>query len=212
MKITIAKTLALLFTLSFATSTNAQESNTGVTVGRNGTGATASFDGLFGIAKTKVKSGDIDVGRGLAIGVGQNGLTLSHTIGGGKHGVGLGHTMQLNIGENGTHFGHGAIVSQGGQNQFVQLGSQTTTRNGVPQGGNVLNGFGQNNQAFSQSQTVRRPVYNHFNQQRFPANQGQFRANHQQRPYGQQFQRPMQQYRPQNVYAQGTQRHSYYRN
>jgi hypothetical protein len=114
--------------------------------------AGASFDGLLGHATSTASRGDVDTGHGFSVGLGQNGITLSNSIGVGKEGIaGIGHNVQLNLNRNGMHVSRGAVISRGGETQQLRVGGQTRTIGGRPTGGSQVIGSGSNSRGFSNS-------------------------------------------------------------
>ena len=84
--------------------------------GRSGSAAaTAQYTGDAGLARTQTRTGRINIARGLAVGVDENGLSLSfsHALAG-KRGPAYSGTFNLSIGRDGQVAGsYGGAVSRG---------------------------------------------------------------------------------------------------
>ncbi|MHB8903046.1 MAG: hypothetical protein ACYC6Y_30160, partial [Thermoguttaceae bacterium] len=127
----------------------------GVDVGPGHAGATAGYDAPQGIARTESQVGTVNVGRGLAVGFGPNGLTVSHSIGvSGQQGVGAAHNFNMSIGRDGTHVSQGGTYTVGG-NTRVLAGGETYIGSGQVGGGSYTGGYGFDTQSWSRSQTRR---------------------------------------------------------
>jgi len=133
----------------------AQGSSSWVDVGRGHANAGAATDAPFGIARSESRAGDVNLGRGLAVGFGPNGLTLSHSIGLQDHGLGLGHTFNLSVGPDGTHVGQGGVLSVGSNSQ-VFTGGNTRIDQFGPRGGSYAGGTGRFTRAWSRNRVWRR--------------------------------------------------------
>lgn len=133
----------------------AQGSSSWVDVGPGHANAGAATDAPFGIARSESRVGDVNLGRGLAVGFGPNGLTLSHSIGLQDHGLGLGHTFNLSVGPNGTHVGQGGVLSVGPNSQVFTGGNTRIDRFG-PRGGSYAGGTGRFTRAWSRNRVWRR--------------------------------------------------------
>ncbi len=127
----------------------------GVDVGPGHAGATAGYDAPQGIARTESRVGQVSMGRGFALGLGPDGLSLSHSIGvSGQHGVGVAHNFNLSIGQDGTHVSHGGVQTIGG-NTRVLAGGETHIGSGQIQGGSYSSGYGHDTRVWSNSRTRR---------------------------------------------------------
>jgi hypothetical protein len=100
-------------------------------LGRSGSaGATASYDGEdggIGFAKTRTKTGQISLARGLAVGFDRDGIDISfsHAIAG-KVGPAYAGTLNLSIGLDGHVSGsYGGALAQGGQTRSAEAGGST---------------------------------------------------------------------------------------
>jgi len=145
---------ATLIALSVAPAVSqAGDASTWVNLGAGFANAGAVANAPFGIARTDSRVGHVNFGRGLAVGMGPNGLSLSHTIGVQDNGFGVGHTFQLSVGPNGTHVGHGGVVTHGA-NSRVFTGGQTHISPRGPQGGTYAGGTGWHTNAWSRNQTT----------------------------------------------------------
>jgi hypothetical protein len=148
---TIATLVAAL--LLTAADASAQSAGSWVDIGRGGAGAGGSANGMFQIVKSRSSSRNGgQFGHGFALGAGPNGIAISNSIGAGGGPLGAAHNMNLNIGQNGTHFSHGGVVSQGG-NRRVISGGQTGVQNGQVYGGSSSTGFSNQTRAYSRSNT-----------------------------------------------------------
>ena len=148
---------ALLVVSLAASNVRAEGASSWVDVGPGHANAGASYDAPLGIAQSESRVGDVNMGRGLAIGFGPNGFTLSHSIGVQDNGVAFGHNVQLSIGPNGTHVSHGGVVTAGGNSQVITGGETQIDRFGA-RGGNYAGGSGWQTQAWSESRTQPGPL------------------------------------------------------
>ncbi len=146
----------LVFTLT-PLAALAEGSDTWVEIGPGSANAGASTDAPFGIARTGTRVGRVNVGRGLAVGMGPNGLTLSHTIGVGQNGLGAAHNFNMSIGREGTNIGHGAVVTAGPGSRVIAGGNTRIDRFG-PRGGSRAGGTGPYTRAWTESRTRRTPL------------------------------------------------------
>jgi hypothetical protein len=126
-----------------------------VDVGRGHADALAGYNAPAGIARTESRVGNVSLARGLAIGYGPNGISLSHSIGVAGHHVGTAHNFQLSVGPNGTHVGRSGVVTTGGNTRVI-AGGDTASEPGVPHGGNFATGYGRRTEAWSQSEVYKR--------------------------------------------------------
>lgn len=122
-----------------------------VDVGRRHAEAQAGYTGPAGIARTESRVGAVSLGRGLAVGYGPGGISLSHTIGVSSRGVGTAHSFQLSVGPDGTHVGRSGVVTAGGNTRVIAGGDTSRGPDGA-QGGNFAAGYGRHTEAWSQSQ------------------------------------------------------------
>lgn len=152
--------LAAVLATSFTASAMAQSASTDAGVWQGGAGGNATADGFWQHAQSESKVGKVNMGRGFAVGLGPNGLSLSHSIAVGKGPLAVGHNLNMTIGQNGTHVSEGGVVSTGGQTSANVGGS---TQGGLNLGGGSnASGNGWNTNAWSNSQTNRR--YQSFGQ------------------------------------------------
>jgi hypothetical protein len=126
-----------------------------VDVGRGHAGATAGYDAPQGLARTETHVGRVSLGRGLALGLGPEGLSLSHTIGVSGHRAGAAHNFQLSIGPNGTHVSRGGTVTRGGNTRVV-AGGETYSGPGPVRGDSFAGGFGRRSRAWARSRAWHR--------------------------------------------------------
>jgi hypothetical protein len=126
-----------------------------VDVGPGHAGATAGYDAPEGFARTESRVGQVSLGRGLALGLGPDGLSLSHTVGVSGPRAGAAHNFQLSIGRDGTHVSHGGAVTRGG-NTRVLAGGETYVAPGHVRGDSYSGGFGHHTRAWARSQVWRR--------------------------------------------------------
>lgn len=152
------KTLLAICLVSLPTFAMAQSAETGVDVGPGHAGATAGADGdiwSFGDTTSHVDGGG-SFASGVAIGVGQDGVSFSHSVGANGGGVGVGHNINMTIGRDGTHVSNGGVTTQGG-NTRVQVGGGSGQYPGGIGGGSNATGWGNNTNAWSNSNTQRFP-------------------------------------------------------
>ncbi len=138
--------------LFFPVASGAQDSWSRVDVGRRHARADAGTSAPRGIARTETRVGRVNLGRGLAVGYGPNGVSLSHSIGVNHGGVGTAHNFQMSVGPHGTHVGHGGVVTSGGNSRVITGGESWTGRGGAG-GGNFATGHGRRSDTWSRSST-----------------------------------------------------------
>lgn len=150
--------LALSFVAIVQTASFAQWADTGVDVGPGHAGATAGANGdIWQWTDTQSRVGGAgSFGQGVAIGVGRNGVSFSHSIGANGGGAGVGHNINMTIGRNGSHVSHGGVTSRGG-NSRVQVGGGSGQQFGGISGGSTATGWGRNTNTWSNSNTQRFP-------------------------------------------------------
>jgi hypothetical protein len=124
-----------------------------VDLGRRHASAEASYSGPAGMARTDTRVGRVNFARGLAVSYGPQGISLSQSIGVSRGPVATAHNFQLSVGPDGTHVGHGGVVSRGGDTRVI-TGGHTSTGPGGPHGGNFATGNGRHTQAWSRSQST----------------------------------------------------------
>ena len=162
MRTTIACGAISLVLLLLSSTASANEAYSQVDVGRRHADAQAGYDAPAGIARTESRVGNVSLGRGLAIGYGPNGISISHSIGvAGRH-IGTAHNFQLTVGPNGTHVGRSGVVTTGGNTRVI-AGGDTASGPGVPHGGNFATGYGRRIEAWSQSEVHARRASVHRN-------------------------------------------------
>jgi len=129
--------MAILFGSTMTAAVMAGEATTSAYAGNSGrnggtVAATAHYDGAdggVGLARTQTRSGEVNLARGLALGVDENGLdfSFSHAIAT-PHGPAYAGTLNLSIGRNGDVSGsYGGVLSQGGAVRNAQAGGTTRT-------------------------------------------------------------------------------------
>ncbi len=129
--------LAMAMALSLVAGTAlAGEASTSATAGSNGTaGATASYNGNGnGIARTDTRSGPVSIGRGLAFGIDEHGLSLStsHAVAT-RFGPAVAGSMNVSIGFDGSlASSHANSVSRGGFAREASAGGSTRVGHGGP--------------------------------------------------------------------------------
>ena len=135
----------------------AQGASTIVDVGPGFAGSDATASGRWTHTDTESRVGSNgSMARGLAIGAGPNGLSLSHSIGVNHGGVGLGHNLNLSIGRGGTHVSHGGVKSVGGNSRIIAGGGTQQNFGGISgrvRGGSTVTGFGNRTQNHSGART-----------------------------------------------------------
>lgn len=148
-------TSALLIVATFATCSFAQSANTGVDVGPGYAGANAGATGSiwqWADTTSKVKNGT-SFGQGVAVGVGRNGISFSHSLGANGGGLGVGHNLNMTIGRNGTHVSRGGVRTQGGNSRVVVGGGSGQLPGRRIYGGSTATGYGNRTNAWSNSRT-----------------------------------------------------------
>jgi hypothetical protein len=131
-----------------------------VDVGRHHADAQAGYDAPAGFARTESRVGNVSLGRGLAIGYGPNGISISHSIGvAGRH-LGTAHNFQLSVGPSGTHRGRSGVVTRGGNTRVI-VGGDTAVGPVRPYGGSFATGYGRHIQARSSSEVRTRRAAAH---------------------------------------------------
>lgn len=136
----------------------AQWADTSVDVGPGHAGATADANGeiwSFGDTTSHV-DGNGSFASGVAIGVGHDGISFSHSVGANGGGMGVGHNINMTIGRDGTHVSQGGVTTQGG-NTRVEAGGGSGRYGGGLRGGSNVRGWGNNTNAWSNSNTQRFP-------------------------------------------------------
>ncbi|HUW82509.1 MAG TPA: hypothetical protein VMZ31_06875 [Phycisphaerae bacterium] len=98
-----------------------------VTNGRSGNGsamATAEYEGVVGLARTRTETGNVTLARGLAVGFDEDGLSvsLSHGVAS-RRGPAYAGTFNLAINTNGQVSGsYGGVLSRGGSSRSAMAG------------------------------------------------------------------------------------------
>ena len=98
---------------------------------RDGTAsATASYDGDIGFARTRSKSGRVNVARGIAVGFDRDGLSLSVSNAiAGRRGPAIATNFNLSIGLDGqVSHSSGLAVADGSSQRTVSAGGETHAR------------------------------------------------------------------------------------
>ncbi len=99
---------------------------------RDGASATANFTGDTGFARTDTRSGRVNIGRGLAVGVDENGVSLSVSNAiATRHGPAVGATFNMTVGRDGVSTSNGVSVARGGHDRSVRAGGETGTDRGL---------------------------------------------------------------------------------
>jgi len=100
-----------------------------VTNGRSGNGsamATAEYEGTVGLARTRTETGKVTLARGLAVGLDEDGLSvsLSHGVAS-RRGPAYAGTFNLAINTNGQVSGsYGGALSRGGSSRSATAGGR----------------------------------------------------------------------------------------
>jgi len=138
MKRTTTYTIAILFGSRATAAVMAGEGTTSASASggrRSGTAAaTAHYDGAdggAGVARTRTRTGEVNLARGVAIGIDEDGLdfSFSHAIAT-RYGPAYAGTFNLSIGRDGDVSGsYGGVLSQGGAVRNAQAGGSTRTDN-----------------------------------------------------------------------------------
>lgn len=144
--------LAALFSCASALASDA-ETTASATGGRGRTGsatATAHYEGDVGFARADTRTGAVNVARGVAVGVDENGLSLSLSLAlAPLGGPALATNLNFSLGTNGevaTSIGN--VVASGGINRAVTVGgrssatpygaSATSLASGSTRGGGIV--------------------------------------------------------------------------
>lgn len=147
--------LAFLSLALLSMTANAQSAGTWVDVGPGHAGAGGSATGQFQHVDTDSRVGPMgSVARGVAVGAGPNGLSISHSIGVNMGGRGTAQNFNLSIGPNGTHVSRGNVNSTGGNSRVIAGGSSNVGSPwNNPSGGSYATGYGRNTVAQTHAQT-----------------------------------------------------------
>jgi hypothetical protein len=154
---------------------------------RNGTAtATAHYDGKVGFARTNTQSGQVNLARGVAVGIDKSGVSLSvsNAVAPGR-GPAVATTFNLSIDRNGQiSKSRGTSVSEGPIHRSATAGGSVSTgRHGgaaTAFAAGKTDRFGRV-QATSSSQTVRPARY--VEMRRYPARQVQVHSSREVRRY-----------------------------
>jgi len=107
--------------------TSAQANNS--IYGNSGASATARYEGDVGFANTRTRSGEVSIARGVAVGVDEDGISLSasHAVSN-RSGVGLAGNFNMTIGRDGqVAVSGGNTLSLGRRGQSADAGGATGT-------------------------------------------------------------------------------------
>jgi len=131
MKRLMTTTIMLLLGPVGMTATLGSEAATqaSVTNGRGGNGsamATAEYEGVAGLARTRTETGKITLARGLAVGFDEDGLSVSVSHGAAsRRGPAYAGTFNLAINTNGQVSGsYGGVLSRGGSSRSATAGGR----------------------------------------------------------------------------------------
>ncbi len=160
----LEKVIACFILVAAPAAANAQGAGTAVDVGPGHAAASGSASGQWQLVDSSSRVGNgTSFGNALAVGAGPNGLAISHSVGVNGGGGGAAHNFNLAIGAGGTHVSNGGVVTAGGDSRVIASGS--AEHGFAPQGGSTVGGFGNNTQAYSNSQTT--PAFRNFGPQTF---------------------------------------------
>lgn len=126
-------TVMLLTTLSAFASSAATNASAGRDIlGRGNAQAYATYDGDAGFARTDTRTGRVNIARGVAVGVDEDGLSLSvSTAFDPKHGPAIASNFNLSIGRDGASHSHGlALANDRNERQVSAGGAVTANRRG----------------------------------------------------------------------------------
>jgi len=87
--------------------------------------ASAAYNGDgIGAARTSTHSGKLNIARGLAVGLDEDGLSITHSYAlAGKRGKAVGGTLNLHVGRDGeTSLSTGSVTASGDRNRAVNVG------------------------------------------------------------------------------------------
>ena len=140
--------LMAALTGAFTAAAFAGEATTSATAGSNGrgngyAGATADYNGNgIGITRTKADTGRINFGRGLSIGLDEDGLSLSTSYAlAPNRGPAVGGTFNMNIGFDGERSASfGRTVAYGDRNREVTAGGFAGSDRGIGRAGATVGG------------------------------------------------------------------------
>lgn len=163
----VSRLITMLAMLAIPALAKAQSSSTWVDVGNGRAGAGGSATGQYQHVDTDSRVGPFgSVARGVAVGAGPNGLSISHSIGLNAGGQGTAHNFNLSIGPNGTHISRGNVNSSGGNSRVIAGGgSNVGSPYYGPAGGSYATGFGNHTVANTHAQSHR----NHFQTPHIPS-------------------------------------------
>lgn len=143
--------LACLVALAFANPARASDAETSATAtggrGRSGTAtATARYAGDAGFARTDTRTGNANLARGVAVGVDENGISLSVSLAiapqrGPAYATNFNLTFDTN-GDGATSFGN--VVATGGTRRTVTAGGRATTAPRGPVATSMASGVARN--------------------------------------------------------------------
>jgi hypothetical protein len=126
-------TVMFLTTLSAFASSAATNASAGRDIlGRGNAQAYATYEGDAGFARTNTRTGSVNIARGVAVGVDEDGLSLSvSTAFDPKHGPAIASNFNLSIGRDGSSSSHGlAIANDRNERQASAGGAVTADRRG----------------------------------------------------------------------------------
>jgi len=129
----LSASFMLLATAAAAMASDAQTSAS-ANSGRGRSGAamgTARYEGDLGFARTDTRSGAVNAARSVALGVDENGLSLSlSTAVAPRNGPAFGTNLNVSIGNNGeVSLSTGRATATGGSERGVTVGGATNTGN-----------------------------------------------------------------------------------
>lgn len=103
--------------------------------------ATARYEGDHGFARTDTRTGQVNVARGVAVGVDEHGVSVSvSTAVAPRNGPAIATNFNMSIGLNGSATSTGRVTATGGVERSVTAGGATATRPAGPVASSVASG------------------------------------------------------------------------
>lgn len=130
---TLSTIFGLLSVPALASSAETSASAGRDRLGRGNTQATASYEGNRGFARTDSRTGRVNVARGVAVGVDEDGLSLSvsHAIDR-KNGPSIATNFNLSIGRDGASHSNGLSVAGGSRERQASAGGAVSNHRHNP--------------------------------------------------------------------------------
>jgi hypothetical protein len=122
--------VGMMTTVAWASSAGSS-AEVGSRYGVDRAAATANYDGRVGFARTKAKTGKINLARGVALGIDREGISfsISNAIGGKR--ASLASNLNVSFGRDGDHsVSMGSTVSRGNRYHSAQAGGSASSYRG----------------------------------------------------------------------------------